>query len=88
MNRYKCVICKQEEFGHGNNPNPISDYGKCCDLCNLNIVLPLRIKKLNKVIRKKVKKQGGVKPTTTYKDIYIYIGIISAMFFIALYIIK
>ena len=43
----KCNICKNEIEGYGNNPWPIcrpDDYNsKCCDECNTNYVIPMRI---------------------------------------------
>ncbi len=38
----KCSICGKEFEGYGNNPAPLKR-GKCCDDCNLNVVLPLRM---------------------------------------------
>ena len=58
----KCSICKDDIRGqvivntegvqqvvdeHGNNAYPIND-GRCCDSCNLNVVIPARIKLLTK----------------------------------------
>lgn len=40
----KCCICGGKIKGHGNNPAPIKEEGLCCDSCNLNIVIPTRIK--------------------------------------------
>ena len=42
----KCVICGEEYEGYGNNPYPVKDYGKCCDKCNLEKVIPARINAL------------------------------------------
>jgi hypothetical protein len=41
----KCSICRGPLEGHGNNAEPIND-GQCCDICNLHIVLPARIRKI------------------------------------------
>ena len=45
-----CCICGKKFFGHGNNPWPIiddeSEDVRCCDECNLNIVVPARIELL------------------------------------------
>lgn len=40
----KCCICgyDYEEFGH--NPEPLKNNGRCCYWCNMNIVLPLRVR--------------------------------------------
>lgn len=37
--KYKCVICKNEFEGFGNNPDPISTTGKCCDNCNSDVII-------------------------------------------------
>lgn len=38
----KCSICGREFMGYGNNPAPLNRK-KCCDACNSQIVMPLRI---------------------------------------------
>lgn len=38
----KCSICGKEIKGWGNNPYPL-DRGECCDECNNNVVIPLRL---------------------------------------------
>tara|TARA_R100000951_G_scaffold31360_1_gene26891 strand:+ start:669 stop:839 length:171 start_codon:yes stop_codon:yes gene_type:complete len=37
-----CDICKEDYIGYGNNANPVID-GKCCDICNVTIVIPTRL---------------------------------------------
>ena len=44
----KCCICGTEIKGHGNTPHPIGwdVYGeddRCCDECNMSLVIPSRI---------------------------------------------
>jgi len=39
----KCVICKQEYDGFGNNAEPVEE-GECCDKCNMEVVVPARMK--------------------------------------------
>ena len=39
---HTCVICGREFDGYGNNAEPVKP-GKCCDKCNLNVVIPERI---------------------------------------------
>ena len=39
-----CVLCRVEIQGHGNNPSPVVQSGKCCDNCNRLIVIPHRIR--------------------------------------------
>lgn len=38
-----CVLCKQKFTGYGNNPEPLSNKGKCCDKCNSEKVIPARL---------------------------------------------
>ena len=38
----KCCICKKDIFEHGNNPDPIKGE-VCCNECNLDVVVPLRL---------------------------------------------
>jgi hypothetical protein len=40
----KCCICGTEISGRGNNPQPVKDYGRCCDACNVSVVLATRLK--------------------------------------------
>ena len=40
----KCTICRIDIKGHGNNPSPVKEEGKCCDTCNSLIVLPHRLR--------------------------------------------
>lgn len=48
VNKYKCIFCGKEKEGYGNNPFPLATLkdGKCCDNCNLNKVLPARLKQI------------------------------------------
>ena len=39
-----CVLCGKHINGHGNNPFPLANEGKCCDECNKTKVIPARIK--------------------------------------------
>ena len=38
----KCCVCGKEIKGYGNSPSPLNG-SKCCDECNLYVVVPLRI---------------------------------------------
>lgn len=38
----KCVICNREFRGHGNNAEPVKE-GRCCDKCNADVVVPVRM---------------------------------------------
>lgn len=39
-----CCICGKPFVGWGNNPWPVKKEGECCDKCNMQYVLPARIK--------------------------------------------
>lgn len=41
----KCAICGREINGFGNNPWPIrtAEEARCCDGCNSEFVIPIRI---------------------------------------------
>ena len=38
-----CILCKGEFVGYGNNPDPLSTTGRCCDTCNDVRVIPARM---------------------------------------------
>ena len=47
----KCSICKKEirikgSWKEGNNAQPINN-GRCCDICNINKVIPERLERMN-----------------------------------------
>lgn len=44
----KCCICGSPLGEYGNNPDPVSCVGKCCDRCNIGVVIPARLKQLEK----------------------------------------
>lgn len=37
-----CSICKKEYTGFGNNAEPVNG-GRCCDDCNMTVVIPARL---------------------------------------------
>ena len=45
MKKFKCCICGKYINGYGNNPYPINkdENARCCDDCNINKVIPVRI---------------------------------------------
>lgn len=43
MKLTKWCICGKEFTGHGNNPHPVEKFGKCCNACHFNIVVPRRL---------------------------------------------
>jgi hypothetical protein len=44
-----CSICNTEITGHGHNPTPVTSKGRCCDKCNIEVVVPKRIKIISKI---------------------------------------
>ena len=43
--KHRCCICGGPILTpYGNNPEPISNMGRCCDACNLSVVIPARMK--------------------------------------------
>jgi hypothetical protein len=42
----RCIICGEEFEGYGNNPDPVTTEGRCCDACNTKFVIPARIEAL------------------------------------------
>ncbi len=38
----KCSICGKKYDGYGNNAQPVNN-GRCCDECNIKVVIPRRI---------------------------------------------
>lgn len=44
-NGYQCCICGKLFKGYGNNPIPVKPSGKCCDACNITVVIPARLSK-------------------------------------------
>lgn len=44
-----CCICGNEiNDPYGNNPAPVKEDGRCCNICNDTIVIPARIEELMK----------------------------------------
>ena len=50
---FDCCICGIYDYGYGNNPDPIKKYGRCCDECNADQVVPARLELI------KIMKQYG-----------------------------
>ena len=46
---FKCCICNFVFEGYGNNPSPVKEDGRCCILCNVEKVIPARLKKLKEI---------------------------------------
>lgn len=50
-----CCFCL-EDFGlHGNDPWPLQEEGRCCDVCNRNLVIKARIQKYLEETQKDVR---------------------------------
>ena len=49
-----CCICGKALEGYGNSPWPVNmnEDARCCDACNLEFVLPARIRSVNKTVAK------------------------------------
>lgn len=45
---FTCVICNAQFEGYGHNPAPLKENGECCTICNLQKVMPLRLKEMEK----------------------------------------
>ena len=45
--KFKCCICGKVFDGYGNNPYPASadPNDRCCDVCNIQKVIPARLQK-------------------------------------------
>ena len=37
-----CILCDKKIIGYGNNASPVKT-GKCCDTCNIEVVIPARL---------------------------------------------
>lgn len=44
MKSFRCKICRKYVKEPGNNPAPLFERGKVCNSCNVQYVLPARIK--------------------------------------------
>ena len=38
MEKYTCCLCGKEFEGFGNNPYPLSEEGRCCNMCNDEVI--------------------------------------------------
>ena len=46
--KHICCICGKEFSGYGNNPEPVKNFNDgCCDECNINVVIPERLRALH-----------------------------------------
>lgn len=42
-----CVLCEGQYKNYGHNPAPLKDKGRCCDSCNSQKVIPVRLNNAN-----------------------------------------
>lgn len=52
-----CVLCKKRIIGFGHNPYPITEKGWCCNECNFDKVIPMKLyiareKQKNELLKK------------------------------------
>lgn len=47
MQKMKCIICGKEFYSSGNDADPVSIDGRCCDRCYTEYVVPARIDRMN-----------------------------------------
>ena len=50
MEKYKCCICGKEFTDWGNDPWPVNtdENAKCCDDCDMSVVVPARLNMMYK----------------------------------------
>lgn len=60
MEEFICCICGKKVLEWGNDPYPVvTDEGlKCCDKCDMEVVLPARIRQMNKTQRREAIQRG------------------------------
>ncbi len=46
----KCCICGKKIKGYGNEAYPVKEGGRCCDECNIKVVIPVRFNMLNRAL--------------------------------------
>ena len=49
MKKNKCCICDKEFEGYGNNPDPITKEGRCCDECNKKVIRA-RVEQIREIV--------------------------------------
>lgn len=77
QNKHKCSICGKYFEGYGNNARPIND-GICCDTCNLQIVVPTRIKNARPKVdlqELQIQREEAIKKSGRYCELRIIIGL-------------
>lgn len=57
-----CSLCGKPYYHYGNNPEPVLPYWeRVCDDCNMVVIIPMRIKKLQSDLAKKEIDNGKCK---------------------------
>lgn len=59
QDKQECSVCGEDYVGFGNNAYPVNE-GRCCDSCNMLVVIPVRLNPALLMIRTAGKKK---KPT-------------------------
>ena len=62
---YTCVLCKAKVQGWGNNPWPLANEGKCCEVCNRLQVLPARLARQRDTDGQAVGRGAAARPEVT-----------------------
>ncbi len=50
-----CDICNEHIHDFGHNAEPVVKNGKCCDVCNIKVVIPKRIEEMNDDITRNIR---------------------------------
>lgn len=75
INTNTCVLCGDTFTGHGHNPEPVKDSGRCCDNCNRTVVVPTRhdetiartfLTKLNTEMSRQTRMRFGIEVGNEY----------------------
>ena len=62
-NRRKCPICRKRYDGFGHNALPVWP-GRCCDRCNRDYVIPMRLRLMQQQMEKEKGGEGGEDATS------------------------
>ena len=54
---FRCSLCDEVLIGHGNNAEPAAS-GECCDTCDNDIVLPMRLRQMTMTLEGVRKKEN------------------------------
>ena len=62
-NRRKCPICRKRYDGFGHNALPVWP-GRCCDRCNRDYVIPMRLRLMQQQMEREKGGEGGEDATS------------------------